>query len=451
MLSKSKFTRGINCPKSLWLYVNKRNERFIDATTQAIFARGTNIGELAQQYFPGGKMAVLEDYPGYESAKRTKEFIAQGVETIYEATFIYDNTLVAVDILSKENGDWKLYEVKSTTSVKTQHIMDIAVQYYVVKGSGLPLKKAHVMHLNPDYIRRGEVEIQQLFTMDNGWVQAAIEPLQTEIALNIKRLSILEKDAVEPEMAMGKHCTSPYTCDFYQYCSSLLPLVNEEKVELSSIPEVMESEVRAFVDAIEYPLCHLDFETIMSAVPMFDESRPYQQIPFQYSLHLQATKQGEITHAYYLAESNPNLDPRKALIQQMLEQTKHAKTIFVYYLPFERGRIREMMRDFPEFAEDLQRLSEKLVDLIIPFKQKFYRTQTMGSSSSIKKVLPALHPEFSYAELAIGDGLTASNAFLDLYVCEDAEHISQTREHLLAYCHLDTLAMVKIFEVLEGV
>ena len=135
----------------------------------------------------------------------------------------------------------------------------------------------------------------------------------------------------------------------------------------------------------------------------------------------------------------------------MIEQTKNAKTIFVYYLPFERGRIKEMMKDFPEHAEDLGFISEKLVDLIIPFKKKFYRTETMGGSSSIKKVLPALHPEFSYAELEIGDGMSASNAFLDLYSCDDDEVITKTRENLLKYCHLDTLAMVKLFEVLEKV
>lgn len=451
MLSKSKFTRGMNCQKSLWLYVNKKEERFIDSATQAIFSRGTNIGVLAQQYFPNGKMAVLEDYPGFASAKRTQEFIAQGVEIIYEATFIFDNTLVAVDILAKENGEWNLYEVKSTNSVKTQHIIDVAVQYYVIKGSGLPIKNAHVMHLNKEYIRRGDIDIHQLFVTDNGFVQAAIEPLQAQIANDIKLLSALEKDAVEPVVAMGKQCTSPYLCDFYQYCNSQVPPTNTPSIAISCVPEVQFNEVKAFVDSVQYPLCHLDFETVMPAIPMFDESRPYQQIPFQYSLHIQETKDGEITHDYYLAENNPNIDPRKALIVQMIEQTKNAKTIFVYHLPFERGRINEMMRDFPEHAEGLRFISEKLVDLIIPFKQKFYRTEAMGGSSSIKKVLPALHPQFSYAELEISNGMAASNAFLDLYFCNNEEVITKTRENLLKYCHLDTLAMVQIFEVLEKV
>ena len=184
---------------------------------------------------------------------------------------------------------------------------------------------------------------------------------------------------------------------------------------------------------------------------MFDKSRPYQQTPFQYSLHSQEFKDGEITHTSYLAESNPLVDPRKALIEQMIAETKNAKTIFVYYIPFERTRINEMIRDFPEYAEELKLIVGKLVDLIIPFKKRFYRTETMKGSSSIKKVLPALIPELSYDELEIGEGMSASNAFLDLYYCDNEEVLSKTRQNLLEYCHLDTLAMVKIFEVLKGV
>ena len=162
MLSKSKYTRGINCQKSLWLYVNKIEDRLVSEASMAVMSQGTSVGELAREYFPGGKMAVLEDYPCLESAERTREFIAQGVETIYEATFIFDDTLVAVDILHKNNGKWSLYEVKSTNSVKPQHIKDVAVQYYVLKGSGLDLEDAFLMHLNGAYVRRGKVDVKHL-------------------------------------------------------------------------------------------------------------------------------------------------------------------------------------------------------------------------------------------------------------------------------------------------
>lgn len=448
MLSKSKYIRGMNCQKSLWLYVHKSDERLINEASMAVLARGTSVGELARGYFPNGKMAVLEDYPSYESAKRTQDFINQGIETIYEATFVYDNTLVAVDILHKENGKWSLYEVKSTNSVKPEHIKDVAIQYYVINGSGLELDGAFLMHFNRSYVRRGNIDVNQLFLPES--VLSKILPLQQDIAQNLEVLqSMLELE--EPKIVMGAYCTSPYSCDFSAYCSSLVPVVEKIKVELSSQPSVLESEVKLFVEKVQYPLCHLDFETIMPGIPMFDESRPYQQIPFQYSLHCQETKDSEIIHYSYLAENDPNIDPRRGLIEQMIEQTKTAETIFVYHIPFERSRINEMMRDFPEYAKELECVAEKLVDLIIPFKRKYYRTETMEGSSSIKKVLPALKPEFSYADLEIGDGMTASYAFLDLYYCENKEEITTIRENLLKYCHLDTLAMVKIFEVLQSV
>lgn len=446
MLSKSKYTRGMNCQKSLWLYVHKKEERLINESTQAVFARGTSVGELARNYFPNGKMAVTEDYPCIESAKRTQEFINQGVETIYEATFIYDNTLVAVDVLHKSQGTWNLYEVKSTNSVKLEHIKDVAIQYYVLKGSGLELENAFLMHFNREYVRRGCIEVDKLFLPES--VLEQILPMQQEIPSNIASLQLMLNQE-EPNIVIGNYCTSPYLCDFLRYCSGLVPVVEDEIAALSSKPEVMQIEVKAYVEKIQYPLYYLDFETIMPAIPMFDESRPYQQIPFQYSLHSQENKDSEITHDFYLAENNPGIDPRKALIEQMIDQTKNAKTIFVYHILFERSRINEMIRDFPEYTQELTVIVGKLVDLIIPFKKNYFRTETMRGSSSIKKVLPALSPEFSYAELEIGNGMAASNAFLDLYYCNDTEIITKTRENLLKYCHLDTLAMVKIFEVLQ--
>lgn len=448
MLSKSKYIRGMNCQKSLWLYVYKKNEQLINENTLTIYARGTSVGKLARDYFQNGKIAVLEDFPCIESAKRTLEFIKQGIETIYEATFIFNDTLVAVDILHKHEGNWGLYEVKSTNSTKPQHIKDVAIQYYVVKGSGLDLKDAFLMHLNREYVRRGDIEVNKLFIPEN--VLNQILPMQQEIPVNILDLQQMLKN-IEPNIEIGAYCTSPYLCDFYDYCSKLVPAVEEEIIELSSKPEILQNDVKAFVEKIQYPLCHLDFETIMPAIPMFNESRPYQQIPFQYSLHFQDVKDGNIKHHSYLAESNLNIDPRIGLIEQMIEQTKDAKTILVYSIIFERTRVKEMIRDFPQYEIELQEIIDKMNDLIIPFKQKYYRTETMEGSSSIKKVLPALCPGLSYKELEIGNGMAASNSFLNLYFCDDEEIKNKTRENLLIYCHLDTLAMVKIFDVLKKV
>jgi len=446
MLSKSKYVRGTNCPKSLWLYVYKKDQQVISESTQLVFSRGTDVGKLAQEYFPNGKLAVLEDYPNAESAKRTQEFIQQGFETIYEATFIFDNTLVAVDILHRENGKWSFYEVKSTNSTKPQHLIDVAVQYYVLVGSGLQVGNAYLMHFNRDYVRMGDINVKELFIADS--ILQEVLQKQTEVKENIPLLLFMLQGQ-EPTIEMGNYCHDPYECDFQEYCKSFIAKV--EPVELSSLPIVNEVEVRRFVNTIEYPVCHLDFETIMPGVPIFNESRPYQQIPFQYSLHFQESKESEIKHYAYLAPSDLNIDPRFGLIKQMIEELKDAKTILVYNIAFERTRIKELMRDFPEFENELQSIDDRLMDLIIPFRKKFYRTETMEGSSSIKKVLPALCPDLSYNELEIGNGMDASNAFLDLYYTNDEKYKENVRQNLLNYCHLDTLAMVKILEVLNNV
>ncbi len=450
MLSKSKFTRGINCQKSLWLYVHNFEARAVSEATASLFGTGINVGDLAREYFPNGVMAVEGDYPNRQSAQRTQELIAQGVETIYEATFIYNDTLVAVDLMHKQNGRWSLYEVKSTNSVKPQHIKDVAVQYYVVQGSGLELEDAYLMHFDREYVKRGAIVPTQLFKAESLLEQ--VLAVQSTIAVNIELFqNMLLGD--EPEVLMGIQCKKPYECDFCEYCSCLPcnQKENAEAIELSTEHQVQPSKIQDFVQGLEYPICHLDFETIMPAVPMFDESRPYQQIPFQYSLHTQQHPDSEIIHSDYLAESNPDIDPRLDLITQMIAETAEAKTVLVYNLRFERDRIQEMMRDFPLYAATLQTIIDRMKDLMHPFQKKHYTTEALGRKYSIKLVLPMLCPDVSYNELEINNGMDASSKFLNLYYCPDETLIAETRHHLLKYCHLDTLAMVKILEVLQGV
>ena len=446
MLSKSKYIRGIKCHKNLWLYVNKKEEQQFGEENLMVLSRGTNIGELAQKYFPNGKLALLlGEIPNNRTALFTQELIRDGVETIYEATFIYDNTLVAVDLLHKENGSWHLYEVKSTNNTKAIHVQDVAVQYYVLKGCGLDIADASVMHFDRTYVKKGTIDVRGLFTSDS--VLEQILPMQEAIKAKIPELLAMIEEQ-EPIVEMGSQCSDPYPCDFCEYCTSLQPQEEIIGKVLSNVPEVNKPEIKNFLENIEYPLCHLDFETIMPGVPLFDESRPYQQIPFQYSLHCQGSKSGEIIHFEYLADSDLSIDPRKELIEQMIAQTKEAKTILVYNISFERTRINEMIRDFPEYSDELQLIAVRMMDLMPPFR-KDYRTESMEGRYSIKKVLPALCPELSYHELEIGNGTDASNAFLELYYCENKEEIKQTRDHLLKYCHLDTLAMVKVLEVLQ--
>jgi hypothetical protein len=447
MLSKSKYVRGLNCDKSLWLYVHKYKEQQLSDAQESIFQQGTDVGSLARGLFPNGVLAVPEgSYPNAQSAAYTLSLIQKGVTTIYEATFIFENIVVAVDVLDYKNGCWHVFEVKSSTQVKDTHYIDAAIQYYVLSGVGIFKKlNMYIVHFNKNYIRQGALHLQSLFTATQ--ITHEVMNMQAPITANTRRLKLVMLHN-EPETEMGLQCTKPFLCSFYAYCTRLLPEDHNPETNLSDEPIIQHEAIREYVQAVAYPIGFLDFETIMPAVPLFDQSRPYQQLVFQYSLHSQLNADEPIIHTERLAESNG--DPRPQLIASLIEQTKDLQTIFVYNISFERSRINEMAIDFPEYAEDLDKLSYKLLDLMPVFRND-YRTESMGSKYSIKTVLPILCNDLQYDGLAIADGATASNAFMQLYNEQDTEKINNIRQQLITYCTLDTYAMVRLWEVLKRV
>lgn len=445
MLSKSRFTRGINCQKSLWLYVHKPEVSEVSDDQQNMFATGTDVGNIARDYFPDGQLAVTEDYPNFAAAKRTEELIRQGEKTIYEATFIYDNTLVAVDILTCSEGNWKIYECKSSTCVKGYHIADVALQYYIVKNAGVPLDDAAVMYIDNKYERSGELEPCKLFASKS--VLPEILLLQSFVKENIPLL--LEMlGGEEPEREMGKHCSVPFTCDFSEYCRALKPAQPETDKPIPDQTPIIKSDlIRKRLDNFGYPLYFFDFETVGFAVPRFDHSRPYQQLPFQYSLHYRESKESDPEHFSFLAW--PDGDPRRDLIEQLISETHRPGKILTYNVAFERRILRDLISDFPEYKTGLQDIINRLDDLMPVFRQKEYYIPAWGRKYSIKLVQPHLAPELSYNDLEIRNGGNASALFAQLYDTTDTKLIEQTRNALLKYSHLDTWAMVRIVEELE--
>ncbi|MBL7765942.1 MAG: DUF2779 domain-containing protein [Chitinophagaceae bacterium] len=446
-LSKSKYVQGMNCLKSLWLNVYRHDEQQISANQTQKFESGTDIGMLARELFPNGVLAVPSGHnPNAASADYTRELIEQGVTTIYEATFIYDRIVVAIDILDFKNGQWHAFEVKASNSIKPIYHTDAAIQFYVLKH--MPFQTPidiNIIHFNSHYVRKGDLNLEQLFFIQNLTTEA--QNLQTDILSNTRKLK-LTLLGLEPVIEMGKQCKNPYPCPFTHYCMQQIPK-KEESGDEGQIdePVVDIPAIRQFVAESKYGVGFLDFESIMPAIPMFDESRPYQQIVFQYSLHKQEYHDSEIEHLEHLADAHH--DPRIQIIPSLIEHTRELQTIFVYNIVFEQSRIREMMRDFPEYADELRQLDLKLKDLMPVFRYH-YRTKSMGGQYGIKTVLPIVCPDLSYSELEINQGQAASDAFLALYEEKDPTIIHTTRQHLIKYCTLDTYAMVRLWEVLKG-
>lgn len=288
-------------------------------------------------------------------------------------------------------------------------------------------------------------------------------------------------------MDLGEQCFKPYACDFKGYCWKKIPnysvfnisrlrankkfeLYNHGVISLDQIDLKLSSfnadqtlqitsevsgetfvdqpKIKAFLNDLHYPIYYLDFETIAPAVPIYDHSKPYQQLVFQYSLHVQEEEGAALTHFDYLAEADPKIDPRVGFVEQLIQECGTTGDVLVYNIGFERGKLQDALEQFPQHRARLQNIISRLKDLMLPFQQKWVYTPTMNGSYSIKYVLPALVPDLSYQDLEIKEGATASLTFYQMIVNEFKGNIRQARKALLAYCKLDTLAMVKILEVL---
>jgi hypothetical protein len=488
LLSKSTFMRGLQCEKSL--YLNKHNRNLKDeigAQQQAIFSQGTNVGELAQELFPGGVDCTPESYYDFQKAViKTQEEIENGSTVIYEAAFQFEEVLVALDILVKDENGWKAYEVKSSTSVSDTYRMDASLQYYVIKNSGIDLQDISIVYINNQYVKNGKLSFKELFTIES--VMEDVKERLVGIPNQIKALKTVLKKEKVPAMEIGAHCTSPYQCDFMGHCWKHVPdysvfnisrlgaskkfeLYEQGILEIKDVPEdfalsenqriqvekeisqtthIDKPNIETFLNELNYPLYFLDFETMGSAIPIYDDSRPYQQLVFQYSLHIQEKPGGDLIHKEYLAVTDGS-DPRLKFMEQLVQDCGTKGDVIVYNIGFEKGKLNELINTFPQYEKGLNNIVSRLKDLMIPFQSKWFYKPEMQGSYSIKKVLPALVPELSYNDLEIKEGGTASNVFTQMAAGTYVGDLEKSRKDLLDYCRLDTLAMVRIVEELYNV
>jgi hypothetical protein len=487
LLSKSSFIRGVQCEKHLYLY--KYHYKEMDQLSEmqkAIFKRGTDVGKLAQQLYPNGIDASPATQFEYDKAvKSNKEYLGKKQKVIYEASFNYSDVLAVADIVVNSKLGLNVYEVKSSTSISKMYIRDAALQYWVISNSGYKIKDFSITYINNQFVRNGDLNIHELFITES--VLKFILPLQKWIEENVNRFKQILKKKIVPNIDIGEHCYEPYTCAFYEYCRKHIPensifdlsgihlskkydLYRSGIIRLEDVPDdanlsknarlqvdyykskkdlIDKKSIKKFLADLNYPLYFMDFETFQPAVPMFDNSKPYQQIPFQYSLHYRKNKKGKIEHFEFLADTDK--DPRIKFIEKLLLDTKGEGDILTYNKSFEILRLKEIAEAFPNYKKEIEKRINRVKDLMIPFQKKYYYTSDMQGSYSIKYVLPALVPDLSYDNLEINEGGLASIAFESLYYETDLMRIAEIRYRLLEYCKLDTFAMIKILEKLESV
>jgi hypothetical protein len=482
-LSKSQFMRGIQCHKSLWLFKNRPDLRTPpEAFQQAIFNLGNEVGLSARGLFPGGKEIQYDNNTFQQKIDQTGRYTREGAETIYEATFLHDDIIVMVDILRWGDRGWELYEVKSSTSLREEYLNDVSIQYHVLSGSGLALSRVFLVNINNEYVRRGDIKAAELFNLHD----LTDEVIRNQIFVSDKishLRSILGKDC--PAVDIGPQCSSPHDCDFIEHCWAHIPeksvfdltekgvdkfgcyysgIVRFTDLDLNDLNYKQRMQVEAelndtitidikgiqeFLGKLHYPQCFMDFETFMPPIPLYEGTRPYQPIPFQYSIHCLKGERADLKHHEYLADVNE--DPREKIAADLSTIIPEDACVITYNSAFEKSRLKDMAEQFPHLSKKLMNIHDRIIDLMPTFRKRHYYRKEMGGSYSMKAVLPALVPDLSYAGMAVCDGSDAMNIYTTLHLVQDEAEVRKIRRNLLEYCTLDTLGMVRIVEKLKEV
>lgn len=486
-ISKSLYIRGLQCSKSLYLEKHHLGVKALSDKGMGLFDNGKLVGETARGLFPGG--VLIPWIPGEdgqsEQVRLTQDAIASGITTIYEAAFLSGKNFTKIDVMEKdeEGSGWNVYEVKSGTTADGTYLEDVAYQYHVVTGAGLTVSKAYLIYVNNAYVRQGALSLRGLFKCEDVTKLAQERQIFVTEELERQRSTLAGE---MPVQGIGKHCTTPNECDYKGHCWQHIPqdsvfdlkgnginkedLYNKGIIKQSDIPQEIlkkmnakqrqqveatlkkennynETTIKTFLDSLRFPLCFFDVETFVCPIPLFDEMKPYQQIAFQYSLHI-LDDSGNMRHHEFLAE--PGIDPRKSFIESVVRDMPADGCVVAYNKSFETGVLQGLAKLFPQYDILITGWIKGMIDLMVPFRQRDLYFWRMKGSYSIKYVLPALCPQLSYADFEIANGYAAMEAYhVMCAIKDDVEGLAKIRANLLKYCHLDTFAMVSIVKAIR--
>ena len=480
-LSKSRILLHRQCPKRLWLKVHHPEIEEIADSNQARFATGTYVGELAQQLYPDGVLIAGGNLG--QAITDTQAVLAGEKRPIFEATLQAGGLLIRADLMLPEQNGYRMVEVKSSTSVKDYYLTDAAIQSWVAQQAELKLTSVEIAHIDNSFVYPGGGDYQGLFHYAD--VGEQISGMKDEVPKWIKDAQETLSGG-EPCIVAGDQCNSPFPCSFIGYCSpktepedgfppEILPygktmaatLRAEGYTDLRNVPEErlgnwnhkrvwritksgqaeLNPEAGRVIAALPYPRYYIDFETINPAVPVWAGTRPYMQVPFQWSCHIETAK-GVMSHCAYLADGQS--DPRRPFAISLIDAVGISGPVFVYNAPFERSRMQELAEYYPDLAPALEAAIDRIVDLL-PIAREHYYHPDMRGSWSIKAVLPTIAPDLAYDNLEVANGGMAQEAFAEIMHPETLPDRRQNlHDALLLYCERDTLAMVRIAHYFES-
>ena len=476
ILTKSYYLTGLECPKYLWISVNQPEKKRRKTLVEDHRLReGIKVGEIAKRLFPDGVDIPIDDY--YENLQKTNERLGMK-KALFEAGFVHDNCFSRVDILVPVGEEWDILEVKSSKKVKDINIHDVTFQRYVCESNGLKIRKCFLVHLNDDYVRIRKLEVEKLFMKTD--ITSEVESILEETKKRIKKVFKTISLRTAPKAGIflpkiiknGVHDCRSEECltlpennvfRLYRGGKKAIDLYEKGIIKIKQIPSnykltekqkiqrncevnrniyVNKKKINEFLGTLLYPLFYLDFETISTAIPMFNGLKPHAQVPFQFSLHVVKEKGEKPIHFEYLYDGCG--DPRKEFLQELQKVLGKEGSIIVYNQSFEIGRLKELAEYFTKQKKWVDSVLKRIVDLLVPFREFSYYNPVQQGSASIKAVYQAVTGK-SYEEKEIREGQTASiEYFRATYEECDEKEKRKVRENLLDYCKLDTMAQVLI-------
>lgn len=508
-LNKTRIKQGLQCQKSLYLQIYKP-EWAKPLNRWIIFDQGQKVHHEAYKKFLGHVLITASN--SKQAQAKTKQAIKDQAPFVCEAFFSNNELGVRVDVLQIQKNYWNIIEVKFSSVVKKDHVWDVAVQKYILEKMNYKIQKCFVMYVNKDcvYPHLENLFIQEDVTENVDYLQKSVSELEDRLKNTLSQNQI-------PQVPIGPYCHKPYPCRFISHCWKNLPspsvfdipgigdiawdFYNEGQVKLSQIPQtalsnrqkiyqsvhleksfyIDKKKIKKEIELWNWPLYYLDFETISSPIPKFDRSKPFQQIPFQFSLFKQDKKieprQKIFTHYKEkntkIQKSSPvdffnqvqsllvekehylhtdESDPRYKLVERLISSIGQTGSIVAYYKNFESDRLKELADLFPQFKDHLLDIESRLVDPL-PLLQEYVCFREFGSSWSMKNLAPVLLGEkWNYSKLKVQDGLMAQWAFNKMLgMDEEDSEKKEIKENLIKYCRQDVMCLALIVNWLYGI
>lgn len=488
-LSKSRFLAGVQCHKRLWWQVHEPDARELQPSenTQALFDTGAAVGAAARKHVPGGVLIIGKATEGSIKVDRTRKALQDGANVIYEATFEYEKVYASIDILERTPGGFRVTEVKSTVEAKDEHLPDVAVQSWVVQGAGLTVRASHLMHLNREC---RAPDLSNLFARAD--LSAAVTAELPVIPAQAKgMLKVLEGPL--PDVAIGDHCDEPQECPFKGRCwpepiphdvENLRGLSRKKRTGLQAIGAQTIHQIPDHFELTEFQtiqrravladrpwvdpqlgaalkaldgeqVAFFDFETVSPAIPIWDGTGPYAQVPAQFSCHVAHGRVGASTHTVehieWIAEGPE--DPRPGIANAVVAACRGADVVIAFNAAFEKKCLQGLAESVPALATELLGIVDRMQDLAEPIRKGLYYHPDFNGRYSLKVVVPVLVPDLAYTDLDVADGKTASNRLLAYMLgtrTQSPEERTRTRTDLLKYCERDTVVMVEVLGKLRS-